>query len=109
MEKLIETIPKNRVEEIRVALAEFKASNGMVHQMVSARVYFEDCREYRPGRNGLNVKVDLLPAVIAALQQAEAEARSAGLLKDDEVGSPSATEAAPDSAGEGDLTPLGAG
>ncbi len=106
MEKLIETIPKSRAEEIRVSLAEFKASNGTVYQMVSARVFYEDGREYRPGRNGLNVKVDPLPALIAALQQAEGVARAKGLL---EAAPADATEAAPDSAGEGDLTVLGGG
>lgn len=83
MEKVVATIPKNRHEEIRVALTEFKTKDA-VHQMVSARVYFEDGREYQPGRNGLNVKVDLLPALIAGLQEAEVEARAAGLISPDQ-------------------------
>ena len=38
---------------------------------------------YKPGRNGLNVQVKLLPALVAPLSQAEERARAAGLLQDD--------------------------
>ena len=79
MRKLISTIPKNGREEIRVALDEFKTKDA-TYDMVSLRVYFEDGDEYRPGRNGLNVRVVLLPAIVAALRDAEMEARKAGLL-----------------------------
>ncbi len=81
MEKLVATIPKSARDEIRVALTEF-STGGAVHQMVSARVFFEDGPEHRPGRNGINVKVTLLPALIEALQEAEREAKAAGLLPD---------------------------
>ena len=80
MDKLIATIRKNASEEVRVSLSEFTA-NGTTHQMVSARVFFDDgAGNLKPGRNGLNLKVDHLPALIAALQ--EAEARAAGLIED---------------------------
>jgi len=65
----------------RVALSEFTA-NGTTHQMISARVFFDDgAGGYKPGRNGFNFKVGHLPALIAALQEAEATARAAGLLE----------------------------
>ncbi len=79
MKKLIATIPKRLGEEIRVALDEYVAG-GTVHDMVSARVWFEDGPEWRPGRNGINVKVGLLPALIEALTEAETEARRAGFI-----------------------------
>ena len=79
MKKLIATIPKRLGEEIRVALDEFEAG-GTVYDMVSARVWFEDGPEWRPGRNGINVKVGLLPALIEALTEAETEARRAGFI-----------------------------
>jgi len=79
MKKLIATIPKRLGEEIRVALDEFEAG-GTVHDMVSARVWFEDGPEWRPGRNGINVKVGLLRALIEALTEAEREARRAGFI-----------------------------
>ena len=79
MRKLISTIPKNGREEIRVALDEFE-TKGATYDMISVRVFYEDGDEYRPGRNGLNVRVDLLPAIVAALRDAETEARKAGLL-----------------------------
>ena len=78
MDKLIATIPKNAREVVRVALSEFEG-----HPMFSARTYYDDgSGEYLPGRNGINLKVAMLPALIAALQEAEAEARAAGLLSD---------------------------
>ncbi len=83
MEKLIAAIPKNQREEIRVALSEFE-KDGTTHDMVSARVFYDaGDGEMRPGRNGLNVSVKLLPQLVAALRQAEAEARAAGLLPDE--------------------------
>ena len=83
MRKLISTIPKNGREEIRVALDEFE-TKGKTYHMVSMRTFFEDGGEYRPGRNGLNVRVELLPAIVAALRDAETEARKAGLLGGEE-------------------------
>ncbi len=83
MEKLIAAIPKNQREEIRVALSEFE-KDGTTYDMVSARVHYDTGNgEMRPGRNGLNVPVRLLPKLVTALQQAEAEARAAGLLLDE--------------------------
>ena len=79
MRKLISTIPKNGREEIRVALDEFETKTA-TYDMVSVRVFYEDGGEYHPGRNGLNVRVELLPAIVAALREAETEARAAGLL-----------------------------
>ncbi len=70
---------KNGSQEIRVALDEFKAAD-VTYNMLSLRVFYEDGGEYHPGRNGLNVRVELLPAIVAALRDAETEARKAGLL-----------------------------
>lgn len=84
MEKLIAAIPKNQREEIRVALSEFE-KDGTTYDMVSARVHYDAGNgEMRPGRNGLNVPVRLLPELVAALRQAGAEARAAGLLLDED-------------------------
>ena len=82
MDKIIATIKKNQREEIRVALSEFE-SKDTTHDMVSARVFFNDGAEMKPGRNGLNMPVRLLPQLVTALQQAETEARAAGLLPDE--------------------------
>ncbi len=83
MRKLIATIPKNACQEIRVALDEFETKDA-AYDMVSVRVFYEDGGEYRPGRTGLNVRVELLPAIVAALREAETEARKAGLLEGEE-------------------------
>lgn len=83
MEKLISTIPKSRSEEIRVGISEFEA-NETRHDMFFARVFFDGADGFRPAKNGLNLKLAHLPALIEALQSTEQEARSAGLLKDPE-------------------------
>ncbi len=83
MDKLIATIPKNQREEIRVALSEF-VKDGTTHDMVGARVFYDDgAGERKPDRNGINVPVRLLPELVVALRQAKAEARAAGLLPDE--------------------------
>ena len=85
MDKLIATIPKNKREEIRVALSEYE-HDGQVFDMVSARVFFlNDAGELQAGRNGLNIVVRRLPELIAALQAAEIAARDAGLITDADV------------------------
>ena len=77
MEKIIATIPKNVREEIRVQLQEFQG-----HDLVAARVFYHHGDEdWKPGKNGLTVKVGLLPDLVAALTKAEAEAKKAGLLE----------------------------
>ena len=73
MNKTIATISKNQREEIHVALSEFD-SNGTTHDMVSARVFYDDGGTMMPARNGINIPVRLLPQLVAALRQAEAEA-----------------------------------
>ncbi len=79
MRKLISTIPKNAREEIRVALDEFETKDA-TYDMLVVRTYYEDGGEFHPGRNGLNVRVHMLPEILAALRDAETEARAAGLL-----------------------------
>ncbi len=82
MDKTIATIPKNQREEIRIALSEFD-SKGTTHDMISARVFYDAGNgEMKPGKNGLNVPVRLLPDLVAALTDAETEARAAGLIED---------------------------
>ncbi len=79
MHQTIAAIPKSQREEIRVALSEFD-SKGTTHDMISARVFYDDGGQMKPGRNGLNIPVRLLPELVAALRQAEVEACTAGLL-----------------------------
>ena len=90
MEKTLRVIKKSQREEIRISLSEF-TKDDTTYDMVSARVFYDDGAEYRPGRNGINVRVELLPALIEGLQAAADEARSAGLLTDSELeGTPDA-------------------
>ena len=77
MEKFIASFEKNTTEEVRIALTEFKG-----HDLVMARVYAmpNAASDRVPTRKGLTVNVSLLPDLISALQEAEVEARAAGLL-----------------------------
>src|SRR5437763_12645249 len=71
-------IRKNGLEEIRVGLAEF---NG--HDLINIRVWTEPRNggaERIPTKAGIACRVALLPEIIDALQQAEAQARARGLL-----------------------------
>ncbi len=83
MENTVRTIKKSHREEIRIALSEY-TKDGKTYDMASARVYFDDGAEYRPGRNGINVRINLLPALIEDLQAVADKARAAGLLTDSE-------------------------
>ena len=72
------TIRKNALEEIRVGLSEF---NG--HDLLNIRIWTDPRNggsERIPTKAGIACRVALLPELITALQQAEAEARGRGLL-----------------------------
>ena len=77
METTIATIRKNTKEEIRISLSEWEG-----HDLINVRVWMDPYEggERKPTKKGVACKVTLLPDIIAALQQAEAEARVAGLL-----------------------------
>ena len=66
MKKLVATIHKTATEVVRVALDEF-AVGGQVHQMVAIRIWYTDGKEWKPTRKGINLKVEFLPKLIAAL------------------------------------------
>jgi hypothetical protein len=79
MEKLITTIPKNSIEEVRVGLSEYNK-----HDLFYARIYFKsDEGAWLPSKKGLALKVEYLPKILKALGEAEREARTAGILTDD--------------------------
>lgn len=75
-EHVIATIPKNRREELRVSLGEYRG-----HQLVSLRVWFEaQDGTMRPGNSGVALKVEALPELVAAIIEAERVALATGLL-----------------------------
>ena len=71
MENTVRTIKKSQREEIRIALSEF-TKDGKTYDMISARVFYDDAAESRPGRNGHHISPRLLPAPIQGLQAAAA-------------------------------------
>ena len=78
----IATIEKNRSEELRVALKEFKDRH-----YLDIRTYIEpyadDGQGKVPTKKGVTVPLAKLPELITALQKAEEEARAAGLSERD--------------------------
>jgi hypothetical protein len=57
-------IPKNAREEIRISLDEFKG-----HRLCNLRVWYQDGDEFRPGKQGLALRLELVPQLIEALQR----------------------------------------
>ena len=82
MDKKISTIETSKFRDLRVELREY-----MKHNMVGLRQWIAPYRgsddERIPTKNGISFKVQNLPAVIKALQEAEQEARLAGLFNDE--------------------------
>jgi hypothetical protein len=72
----IATIPKNSREELRVSLDEYQG-----HRLINMRIWFDAGEEMRPGKKGLSLKLDALPELLAALQNAEKEALRLGLME----------------------------
>ncbi|MEQ8431718.1 MAG: transcriptional coactivator p15/PC4 family protein [Roseovarius sp.] len=72
----IATIRKNAREDLRVTLEEFRG-----HHLLNLRIWFDtDDGEQRPGKQGVAIRLDLLPHLRKALLEAEQEARKSGLL-----------------------------
>lgn len=71
---VIAIIPKNAREEIRVFLTSFQG-----HDLCGLRVFYDpqDGGEWRPGKSGINVRLQQLPDIIEALQQAHSAATGA--------------------------------
>jgi hypothetical protein len=75
---IISIIPKNSRESVRVALDEYRGIN-----LVDIRVMVELNPETGlpvPTKKGVSLKIERLPDLLAALHDAEDEARKRGLL-----------------------------
>ena len=73
---MIAQLTKNGSERLHISLGQF---NG--YELVQQRVYFDaGGGEFRPGKQGLALRVEMLPALIDALVEAKAEAERQGLL-----------------------------
>lgn len=63
---MLGTIRKNASEEIRLTVETFKG-----HEIVNVRVWFRDAAgEYRPGKQGLAFRLELLGEVLDSLGRA---------------------------------------
>ncbi len=79
MDKKIRTIETTKFRELRVDISEFKG-----HDMIGLRQWVQpysgDDDERIATKNGIAFRLKDLRAVIVALEEAEQEARAAGLL-----------------------------
>ncbi|MCE2747348.1 MAG: transcriptional coactivator p15/PC4 family protein [Rhodobacter sp.] len=57
-------IPKNAREEIRVSVDDYRGI-----ALANIRVWYLDGTEYRPGKQGIAVRLELVPLLIEALQR----------------------------------------
>lgn len=73
---VIAVLPKNRRESLRIALDQYQGSN-----LVDLRVVVESSGLATPTRKGVALRVEMLPALIGALCDAQAKARAMGLLE----------------------------
>jgi len=75
---VVATIKKNSRETLRVSLGEFEGND-----LVSLRLWFTVDAESpeRPSKSGFSLRVALIPELITALQEAEAEGHRLGLFR----------------------------
>ena len=82
IDETVRTITKNRSEEIRVGLTEYRG-NQLAFLRVYADPYADKGQGRVPVKKGLSFAVHVLPHLIYALQETERRAREAGLLEDE--------------------------
>ena len=77
-DRVIATIPNGRRgEELRVSLNTFKGK----HYFAMRIWYADDAGEMKPSGKGANLKIDLLPDIVEAVNKALTMARDEGLVK----------------------------
>jgi hypothetical protein len=79
-DKIVATIGKNSRELLRVSITEFRGI-----KLISLRLWTPtaDGAKTIPTRSGLELRIEKLPELRAAIVEAEAQARAAGLLPTD--------------------------
>ncbi|PWR24214.1 transcriptional coactivator p15/PC4 family protein [Zavarzinia aquatilis] len=76
-EAMIAEIVKNRRETVRVSLSEYEG-----HDLANLRVWFRaEDDQMRPGKAGLALRIDRVPALIEGLQALMIEAGKRGLVE----------------------------
>jgi hypothetical protein len=75
-EIVVGSFPKNNREEVRVSLSKFKG-----YDLVGVRQWFRNENdEPRPSKSGVTIRVDLLPELLALIEQARDIAVEKGIL-----------------------------
>lgn len=67
---VVATLPRNDREEVRIAISDYKGRT-----RVDIRVWYLVGDEHRPGKQGISLPVDQLPALQDAIERAQVAAR----------------------------------
>lgn len=65
-------IRKNVREQIRITREEFKG-----HDILNIRVFYRNEEQWRPGKQGLAIRMELLPELLNALHEVSDQAEAA--------------------------------
>lgn len=75
MDRHIATVPKNRQEQVRVEISEFRG-----HDLVNIRTFFEsNDAGCLPTKKGVSLKLERLDELIEALHETRVQAHANGL------------------------------
>lgn len=78
MPEIIAILPKNAHERTRVALDQYQGLD--LIDIRACTQIGESAGVWSPGKKGISLRVQQLPALIEALQRAEVRAREAGMI-----------------------------
>lgn len=78
MQKVVKAIQKNKFQEVRVSISEFKGND-----LIDIRTWnqVKDSDEYSPTGKGVSLNVSLYPELKEAILALEQELKDANLLK----------------------------
>lgn len=73
---VIGEITKNQNERLRVSITRYRT-----HDLIAQRVFYDADGDWKPGKQGLSIRITLLPALLETLTEALVEARRRGLVQ----------------------------
>ncbi len=79
-EIIVGSFPKNNREDVRVSLSKFKG-----YDLLGVRVWYKSENDApKPSKSGITIRVEMLPDLLALMQQAREIALEKGLLEADD-------------------------
>ncbi len=79
-EIIVGSFPKNNREDVRVSLSKYKG-----YDLLGVRVWYRsEHDDPKPSKSGITIRVEMLPDLLALMQQAREIALEKGLLEADD-------------------------